>query len=49
MHLAVLMATVVFSNSGVSVQEQLDNAIERGAKVVELPDGRVEVIVVTRR
>jgi hypothetical protein len=43
MHFAVLMTIAVFSNFGVSVQEMLDNAVESGAKVVELPAGRVEV------
>ena len=43
MHVAVLMTIAVFSNAGESVQEILDNAVQSGAKVVELPAGRVVV------
>ena len=43
MYCAVLIATAVISGSSVSVQEILDHAVETAARVVVLPEGRVEV------
>jgi hypothetical protein len=43
MHCAVLIATAMISCPSVSVQEILDRAVETAARVVVLPEGRVEV------